>query len=547
MKSIGKKNILKTFFLYFLFICFLIYFDNSYLSVVMITMLFIFYHYRFDIQLHKIEEKQKKVEEVSFNQLSILISLYNKLGIKKEMPLSRKWALSPDILSAITNEVLSSKPDTIVEASSGISTLVVGYALKKNGKGKLYSLEDNLKYYELNKQQVQIHGLEDYVEVIYTPIVEHVKGDEKFQWYDTGKLPDINSIEILVVDGPPNDSRVQARYPAVPALYEKLSDNVTIFVDDGVRVEIKEAISLWQKKYHFEFVHFYNFEFGMYVLKNKPQDKKGRTLLVFTTANQIYYNIKGIQSVLENKPENSDLLVVDDASNDGTVEWCLENNIKIITKETPKGVTNSWNTGYLKFKKENYDNVFFLNSDILVPQNALQNMINHLKTYNVITPLTTLKGAGHQPLQDVKKYYNFETDEYIPENVYQIQKTIGKESKSPVQLDYVNGFFFGVNRNVIACEYKKDILFNSDQINVGSENSFCERVNQVYTDKIALDLGSFVFHYKGVSLQVTNLDDQDYQYNIYRDLTWKEANELSKSKIKKSLFILLYKLKNRGK
>lgn len=545
MNSIGKKNIFKTLFLFGVLAGGLIYFENTYLTVITFTLLFVIYYYIIELNTSKTLKKQSEIEEVSFNQLSILFSLYNKLGINKEMPLSRKWALSPDILNAITNEILDNKPEAIVEASSGISTIVIGYALKKNGKGKLYSLEDNLKYYELNKQQVEIHGLEDFVEVIYAPIVEHIRGNERFLWYDIEEINDLKSIEVLVVDGPPNDSRVQARYPAVPILYDQFSDDVTIFVDDGVRVEIKDTIGLWQNNYHFEYVHYFNYEFGMYVLKNKQKDKAGRTLLVFTTANQIYYNIKGIKSVLANKPDYCDLLVVDDASNDGTVEWCLENNVDIITKEEPLGVTHSWNVGYKKFKQENYDNVFFLNSDIIVPENAIQNMVNQLKSYHVIAPLTTLKGAGHQPLQDVKKYHEIDIDEYNPENVQNIQMKIENSNQFPIELEYVNGFFFGVNKNVVECEYSNDTLFNTDQINVGSENSFCERVNQVYNNKIAVDLCSFVFHYKGVSLKVTNLDDQEYQYNIYRNLTWKQADSLRSSRFRKLMFVLSYKMKKK--
>jgi hypothetical protein len=105
--------------------------------------------------------------------------------------------------------------------------------------------------------------------------------------------------------------------------------------------------------------------------------------------------------------------------------------------------------------------------------------------------------------------------------------------------DYINGFFFSVNRDIIKYEYSKTQLFHPKNHNVGNEHELCERVTQ----PIAIVLNSYIFHFKGVSLEVTNLDDQSYEYNIYRDLNWQQAEKIKNSIWRKLWFKIKYKLK----
>ena len=51
-----------------------------------------------------------------------------------------------------------------------------------------------------------------------------------------------------------------------------------------------------------------------------------------------------------------------------------------------------------------------------------------------------------------------------------------------------------------------------------------------------------IFHFKGISLEVTNLDNQSYEYNIYRDLNWQQAEKIKRSSIRKLWFKIKYKL-----
>lgn len=474
-----------------------------------------------------------------YKQLEILTSLYNSLDIKVPLPETGGWAASPDLLKKITEITLLKKPQLVVEASSGVSSIILGYCFKKIGSGKVISLEHDFYYYERNKSFVKKHGLEQFVHIVHAPLKEYDINNKKWLWYDIQALESENAIDMIVVDGPPFYIQDHSRYPVIPLLYNKMSDNSILILDDGVRDEEKEIIKRWDNEFDNILIEFFNFEFGAFTVRKNVTHNEDRTLLAFTTANQLEYNVKGIRSILENKSENIDLVVFDDASNDGTVEWCKDNNIPIVTKDKALGLTHSWNLAYQKFKHENYKHLIFANSDIIVPKGALEKLLEQNQKYIIVSPLSTLKGVGHQPLQDVKKYYTLNKDEYDYLNTQAIQDQIdNSDSELTKEVDYINGFFFSVNRDVINYEYSKDQLFDPNTINVGNEDDLCKRVKQ----PIAIVLNSYIFHFKGVSLEVTNMDQQSYDLNIYRNLNWQQAEELKNNPTKKLLFKVKYKI-----
>lgn len=106
-------------------------------------------------------------------------------------------------------------------------------------------------------------------------------------------------------------------------------------------------------------------------------------------------------------------------------------------------------------------------------------------------------------------------------------------------MPYINGFFFSVNRDIIKYEYSDSELFHPKNHNVGNEHELCERVSE----PIAIVLNSYIFHFKGVSLEVTNLDGQSYEFNIYRDLNWQQVQKIKNNSLRKLWFKIKHKLK----
>ena len=188
----------------------------------------------------------------SYRQLEILIPIINKLNITKTLPKTNAlndYAASPDFLNTIVNIIEKHKPDLIIEAGSGVSTLISSYSLKKyNPKGKIISLDHNDLFASLTKKEIHEHQLDKYSDVIHSDLIDYP--DYKFSWYDIRKLTFENKIDLVIIDGPPSKLNKFARYPAIPLLLDNLSDKAIIIVDDARRKYEKKIIEKWQKEFN---------------------------------------------------------------------------------------------------------------------------------------------------------------------------------------------------------------------------------------------------------------------------------------------------------
>ena len=238
---------------------------------------------------------------------------------------------------------------------------------------------------------------------------------------------------------------------------------------------------------------------------------KDKILLVVTTYNQLEYTKIFFNSFekLTNKP---DLLILDDCSNDNTVEWCISKSINIITKDKGMGLTDSWNMGYEYFKKNKYEYFIIANNDILIPDNCLIEMVSVLDKWptSLVVPMSTKMGSGHNQIQVIDKWWGSQQEYTKPEYCQQIQDHILKvkadESKSnnlykfdPIRMKFFNGFFFMMNRDI--CKYERDDgnLFDPKFLMTKNEDEFNWSMLIPNDDFPMLCKTAFVFHFKGIS------------------------------------------------
>ena len=180
-----------------------------------------------------------------FGQVQAYLDLKTVLALEKPLPPLRGWAASPDFLLIIASHTLASKPRTIVECSSGCSTVVLARCCQMNHGGQVFSLEHEPEYAERTRALLEDHGLTQWATVVDAPLVAWPEF-ENHRWYSLEGLGLENRrIELLVVDGPPSDTAPLARYPAVPALMKCFSDDITIFVDDADRDEDSRMVDRW--------------------------------------------------------------------------------------------------------------------------------------------------------------------------------------------------------------------------------------------------------------------------------------------------------------
>lgn len=180
-------------------------------------------------------------------QAEALASLAAMIHPVRPLPPTRGWAMSPDILCQIVRLVLDGKPKFVLEASSGVSTIVIAYCLKQLGWGNVIALEHDQQFAAVTKQQICEHGLEQFARVIDAPLVTHQVNGQTMQWYDLSELKGLDQIELLVIDGPPatTDCQQDARFPALPLLYQKLTPGCPIVLDDADREEERRIVRSW--------------------------------------------------------------------------------------------------------------------------------------------------------------------------------------------------------------------------------------------------------------------------------------------------------------
>lgn len=183
-------------------------------------------------------------QAADYRQLEALASLLAVLHPRAPFPPFRGWAVGPDFAVLLLREALTRRPACVVELGSGVSTLVLGYALERTG-GRLVSVEHDAGHAAQTRAEVARHGLDGPVTVVHAPLEPRAGGA---RWYSRAWVEALPLIDMLVVDGPPGTTGSLARYPALPALATKLSPGAVIIVDDAHRPDEQVMVARWLKE-----------------------------------------------------------------------------------------------------------------------------------------------------------------------------------------------------------------------------------------------------------------------------------------------------------
>jgi len=195
-------------------------------------------------------------------------AVQKKLHLAQALPYTEHWSAAQDFLELLTDFCLQYKPARILECSSGLSTLVLARCCQINQHGQVFSLENGMEFAEETRHNLSDFSLADNASVIHAPLEKYRLGDTEYDWYALDGLPQ-ESIDLLVIDGPPGYIQRHSRYPALPLLHQRLSRQATVFLDDAGREEEKEIVSLWQQHYPALQHRFVDTERGCSILQFK--------------------------------------------------------------------------------------------------------------------------------------------------------------------------------------------------------------------------------------------------------------------------------------
>ncbi|QCZ92408.1 class I SAM-dependent methyltransferase [Salinimonas iocasae] len=194
------------------------------------------------------------VQNRLFTQLESLMWIQNNIRLKYSLPPLRGWTASPDVLLKLYEHVRYTKSENIVELGSGASTLILAAAVRDNGTGKVFSFDHDENYLEETRIELEKNDLTDFVELRLakkSPVNDKAllyKGGSH-EWYNIIEFQTLEKIDLLWVDGPPQAICAYSRFPAVPALYEKMSSKAQVWMDDTIRKEEMEICEEWAKQF----------------------------------------------------------------------------------------------------------------------------------------------------------------------------------------------------------------------------------------------------------------------------------------------------------
>ena len=160
-----------------------------------------------------------------------------------------EWAVDPYFGKVLAQLISRHQPEHLLECGSGTSTVLMAQLQHRFcPDGELTALEHLSKYAEESNQLLEDHGVAEQVEVVLAPLEEWEVDGVTRPWYgvDVRRFSE-QSIDMLVVDGPPGSTGPMARYPAAVLLKPYLSSDCVIVMDDGDRPDEKETARRWSE------------------------------------------------------------------------------------------------------------------------------------------------------------------------------------------------------------------------------------------------------------------------------------------------------------
>lgn len=183
-------------------------------------------------------------------QAEPLVALNARLPTRRPLPPMRGYAIAPDFALLLATLVADEKPRLVVETGSGVSTLVIAYALEQLGRGRVIALDHDPTFAAKTRADIDRHGLGAFATVVDAPLEPIEVDGERHLWYAVSALDRHapGEIDLVVDDGPPKYAGPMLRYASLPVLARRLSAQ-GLFVLDDVDDEERVILERWRKRY----------------------------------------------------------------------------------------------------------------------------------------------------------------------------------------------------------------------------------------------------------------------------------------------------------
>lgn len=169
------------------------------------------------------------------------------LNFREPLPPFSDWTIESELAEHLVSIIEHTKPKQIIECGSGLSTVIMAYALQKNGSGRVIALENNPRFANKTFHWLAEHDLRKWADIRHAPITRVRNPWDKmdYPWYDVPDDLSSKKFDFLLVDGPEHHVCHMARWPAIFVLGSMLEYDCTIVCDDTNRKHEAAMIEHW--------------------------------------------------------------------------------------------------------------------------------------------------------------------------------------------------------------------------------------------------------------------------------------------------------------
>lgn len=186
--------------------------------------------------------------EADIAQTQPLLQLHGMLAVRRPLPAMTGYAIAPDFGVMLAQLVADERPEVIVETGSGVSTVILAYALEKLGRGCVIALEHDPEYARRTRELIALHALERFATVVDAPLSPVRVGGDTYTWYAPRALDSLDRpIDMVVDDGPPRCAGDMLRYASLPLLGPRLGKR-GLFVLDVIGEEERAILDRWRRE-----------------------------------------------------------------------------------------------------------------------------------------------------------------------------------------------------------------------------------------------------------------------------------------------------------
>lgn len=207
---------------------------------------------RIDARTSSIQRGKQSIEQRTRRAVATdvhaLLTLHSALPIEAESLALTSYSAEPDTILHLTTLIAALPDDAlVVEFGSGLSTVWMSAAARHEARGiRIVSIDHDERWGAETRAALKRLGLDAVAEVRVAPLAPLPgAGEGDTPWYGLEALDGLDDIRLLVVDGPPAATGVDARYPAVPSLAASLAADARVVLDDTDRDEERAIAERW--------------------------------------------------------------------------------------------------------------------------------------------------------------------------------------------------------------------------------------------------------------------------------------------------------------